>query len=251
MGEAGYGAELFDRLSHAEPRSFWFRARNRLIVAILRRYFPQATSVLEVGCGSGFVLSGIRAAYPEVRLVGVDLFEEGLRIARERVPDAELRRLDVRELPFDGEFDVVCAMDVLEHLDDDEGALVGMRRALRPGGGIVLLVPQHKWLWSGADTFAHHRRRYTRRELLQRVRAAGFEIVFASSFTTSLLPAMLVSRLFQQAFRRPYNLWKELEPGLFNRVFELLLDAERRLVVERGFSLGAGGSLLVVGRRPH
>jgi SAM-dependent methyltransferase len=251
VGEASYDAELFERLSQAEPRSFWFRARNRLIVAILRRYFPQATSVLEVGCGSGFVLSGIRDAYPQVRLVGVDLFEEGLRIARERVPEAELRRLDVRELPFDDEFDVVCALDVLEHLDDDEGALVRMRRALRPGGGIVLLVPQHKWLWSGADTFAHHRRRYARCELLHLVRSAGFEIVFASSFTTSLLPAMLVSRSFQRVLRRPYNLWKELEPGMFNRVFELLLDAERWLVVERGFSLRAGGSFLVVAQRPY
>jgi SAM-dependent methyltransferase len=250
VGEPGYDAELFERLSRAEPRSFWFRSRNRLIVSILGRYFPKVTSLLEVGCGSGFVLSAIRVAHPEIRLVGVDAFEEALRIARERVPDAELRQLDVRHLEVDGEFDVVCAFDVLEHVDDDRDALARMHRAVRPGGGVVLLVPQHKWLWSAADAFAHHRRRYTRRELAQRVRAAGFEVVFASSFTTVLLPAVVLSRFFRRVFRRPYDLWQELEPGPLNRAFELILDAERRLILERGVSFPAGGSLLVVGRRP-
>jgi SAM-dependent methyltransferase len=249
VGEAGYDAELFELLSRAEPRSFWFRARNQLIVAILGRYFPRMTSLLEVGCGSGFVLSAIRDAYPRFRLVGIDPFEEGLRVARERVPDAELRRLDVRELSFDAEFDVVCALDVLEHVDDDEDALMRMHRAVKPRGGIVLLVPQHKWLWSGADTFAHHRRRYTRRELVKRVREAGFEIVFASSFVTFLLPLMLISRFFQRVTRRPYNLRQELEPGLLNGLFEPILNAERWLIVERRVSLRAGGSLLLVGRR--
>jgi SAM-dependent methyltransferase len=247
--EASYDAELFARLSRAEPRSFWFRARNRLIVSIIGRHFPQTASLLEVGCGSGYVLSGLREAYPEMRLVGVDLFEEGLRIARERVPDAELQRLDIDELPFDEEFDVVCALDVLEHLDDDKDALLKMHQALKVGGGIVLLVPQHKWLWSGADTFAHHRRRYERSELVRLVQAAEFEVRFVSSFTTFLLPAMLASRLLQRALRRPYNIWKELEPGLLNSPFERLLDAERWLVADREVSLKAGGSLLVVARR--
>ncbi len=249
MDEDGYDAELFELLSRAEPRSFWFRARNRLIVAVLGRFFPQVKSVLEVGCGTGYVLSAIHDAYPEVRLVGVDRFEEGLRIARERVPAVELHRLDVGELPFDGEFDVVCALDVLEHVIDDEDVLTRMRRALKPGGGIVLLVPQHEWLWSGADTLARHRRRYARRELGDRVRAANFEVVFTSSFVTLLLPLMLVSRLLQRTMQRPYNLSKELEPRLLNRLFELTLDAERRLIVEGGLSLPVGGSLLVVGRR--
>jgi SAM-dependent methyltransferase len=249
VGDAGYDPQLFERLSRAESRSFWFRARNRLIVSILGRYSPGFTSLLEVGCGSGFVLSGIRDAYPQARLVGVDIFEEGLRIAQGRLPDASFLRLDVQELPFDAEFDVACALDVLEHLDDDRVALVQLHQALKPGGVAVLLVPQHKWLWSGADTFAHHRRRYARSELLKRARTAGFEIEFVSSFTTSLLPVMIVSRLWQRATRSPYNLWRELEPGVFNRVFELLLEAERRLVVERGFSFRTGGSLLIVARR--
>ena len=66
----GYDAALFDEVAELEAQSFWFRARNRLIVSTLRRHFPDARSILEVGCGTGYVLTALRAAFPEARLVG-------------------------------------------------------------------------------------------------------------------------------------------------------------------------------------
>jgi SAM-dependent methyltransferase len=245
---AGYDASLYEAIARAEPESFWFRARNRLIVSVLRRRFPDAGSLLEVGCGTGFVLAGLRDAFPELRLVGSELFEEGLEIARRRLPDVELVRLDALEMPFENEFDVVGAFDVLEHVDEDERALAGMRRALRPGGGLVLLVPQHPRLWSEMDAVAHHVRRYGRRELAAKVERAGFEVVEASSFVAALLPAMVLSRAARRALRRPYDPIAELRPGALNGLFERVLDGERRLI-ERGVSLPAGGSLLLVARR--
>ena len=86
MGEAAYDAELSRMLASAESLSFWFRARNRLVVSLLERYFPAPASVLEVGCGNGFVLAGIRDGFAKARLVSVDLFDEALEIARKRVP---------------------------------------------------------------------------------------------------------------------------------------------------------------------
>jgi trans-aconitate methyltransferase len=194
VNKAVYDAELSRLLADLEPASFWFRARNRLVVSLLRRYFPAAGSVLDVGYGNGFALAAIRAAFPEARLVGVDLFEEALETARRRVPDAEIQRLDVLDLAFVGEFDVACALDVLEHVDDDGAALRRIRTALRPGGGLLAVVPQHRWLWSGADTLAHHRRRYRRSEMLAALGGAGFDVTFVSSFVTSLLPALALSR---------------------------------------------------------
>ena len=245
---AGYDATLYEAIARAEPESFWFRARNRLIVSAVRRHFPDARGLLEVGCGTGFVLSGLRQAFPGLRLVGSELFEEGLEIARRRLPDVELVRLDALEMPFANEFDVVGAFDVLEHVDEDEPALAGMRRALRPAGGLVLLVPQHPRLWSEMDAVARHVRRYTRRGLVAKVERAGFEVVEASSFVAALLPAMIVSRAVRRALRRPYDPIAELRPGALNGVFERVLDGERRLI-ERGVSLPAGGSLLLVARR--
>ena len=244
---SGYDASLFEAIASVEPESFWFRARNRLIVSVVRRHFPGAQSLLEVGCGTGFVLAALRKAFPGLRLVGSELLEKGLEVARRRLPDdVELVLLDAAEMPFEAEFDVVGAFDVLEHVEDDEAALAGMRRAVRQGGGVVLLVPQHPRLWSEMDVVARHARRYTRRDLAAKVERAGFDLVASSSFVSSLLPAMVASRAARKLLRRPYDPVAELTPGALNDVFERVLDGERKLI-ERGWSLPAGGSLLVVG----
>jgi SAM-dependent methyltransferase len=244
----GFDPAFFDRLPEVEPRSFWFRARNRLIVSALRRHFAAARSLLEVGCGTGFVLAGLRDAFPDWRLVGSELFPEGLAYARERLGSGvELVELDAREMPYEREFDVVGAFDVIEHIRDDVDVLRGMRRALVEGGGLLVMVPQHPRLWSEADELAHHVRRYTRRELVGKVEQAGFEVLHATSFVTTLLPAMVASRLAHRIARRPYDEFRDLEPGRLNTPFERILDAERRLI-ERGVSLPFGGSLLVAAR---
>jgi SAM-dependent methyltransferase len=248
MSSDGYDASYFERIAEKEPRSFWFRSRSRLLVSAIRRRFPDAQSLLEVGCGTGFVLAGLHQAFPRLRLVGTELFAEGLEIARRRLPrEVELVELDARAMPYEREFDLVGAFDVLEHIDDDGAVLAGMRRAVRGGGGLLVTVPQHPALWSAADTFAHHVRRYRRRELVGKIRAAGFEPVEVTSFVTALLPAMVGSRIVHRLARRPYDPIEELEPGALNRVFERVLDGERRLI-ERGVSLPFGGSLLVAAR---
>lgn len=250
MSRDGYDAALFEPMAEVEPRSFWYRARNRLLVSTLRRRFAGFESLLEVGCGGGFVLAAIREAFPAARLVGGELYGEALEIARGRgLPDVELLELDARDLPYEHEFDVVCAFDVIEHIEDDTLVLRQMHRATRPGGGIVVTVPQHPWLWDDFDRLVEHKRRYTRRELAAKVSGAGFEVVELTSFVTTLLPAMVASRFTRRLLRRPYNLMREHDPGPFSRLFERILDGERRLI-ERGISLPFGGSLLVVARKP-
>ncbi len=244
----GFDPAYFERLAELEPRSFWYRSRNRLIVSTLRRHFPEAGSLLEVGCGTGFVLAGLRRELPALRLVGSELFPEGLRFARERLgPDVELVELDARSMPYEREFDVVGAFDVIEHVPEDVDVLAGMRRAVVDGGGLLLTVPQHPRLWSRYDTFSHHVRRYTRRDVVQKVEQAGFDVLQVTSFVTFLLPGLVASRVVDRLGRGPSDPLAALEPGRLNGVFERILDAERRLI-ERGVSLPAGGSLLLAAR---
>lgn len=247
--DAGFPQEAFARLHELEGRHFWFRSRNRLIVWALERYFPRARRILEVGCGTGVVLEAIRRRFPSVELVGADLSPEALRIARGRV-DAQLVELDARAVAFRDEFDVVCAFDVLEHLDDDVAALARIGAAARPGGGVLVSVPQYEWLWSAADEYGRHRRRYTKRDLDQKVESAGLSIELSTAWVTTLLPLVAVSRLRDRRAGPRYDPTKELRPpAAMNRGLELVLRAEVA-AIGRGARLPFGTSRLVVAKRP-
>jgi SAM-dependent methyltransferase len=246
----GYDPTAFIQIAELEDQSWWFRSRNRLIEQTVRRFFSQASSVLEIGCGTGYTLKALRTSLPHAKLTGTELFEEGLNVARERWPSIRLLQADARALPFDTEFDLVGAFDVLEHIEDDVTALSELRRVVRPGAGIVVTVPQHQWLWSAADDYAHHHRRYSRSQLLSRVETAGFTIRMATSFVTIPLPAMALSRVGQRLRGQAdgdSDPWAEFHiPRPLNSAFEALAAVER-YVIARGVSLPAGGSLLVAG----
>jgi SAM-dependent methyltransferase len=245
----GYDETLFERLAAAEPKSFWYRARARLVVDTVRRFFPGARDVLEVGSGSGGVLLALHEALPSLRLVGAEPAASGTALARERLPAAvELVQRDVHGLGFEDDFDVVGAYDVLEHVEHDNEAIAALVRAARPGGGVILLVPQHPRLWSEMDRIAHHVRRYRRSELVEKAERAGLEVLYAGSFMSFLLPAMIVSRAGRRLLRRPYDPVAELTPGPLNGVFERILDGER-LLIARGVRFPVGASLMLVGRK--
>jgi SAM-dependent methyltransferase len=250
--QSGYDPSAFEQLAPLEADSWWFRSRNRLIEETVRHHFAGTRSVLEIGCGTGYTLGALHDALPQAELTGTELFEQGLTVARGRWPDAQLQQADATALPFQSQFDLVGAFDVLEHIDDDHRALAEVHRVLRPGGGMIATVPQHTWLWSQADEYAHHERRYTRKRLISAVRGAGFEVRQVTSFVTLLLPVMAASR-FASKLRRPspeeFDPWAEFHiPGVVNRSFEALSAVERSLI-RRGVSLPAGGSLLIVAMR--
>lgn len=140
---------LLDKL---QENSFWFRVRNRLIQDMIKKYFSHARNVLEIGCGSGYVLSGIREVLPEAKLTATEIYSYSLNYANKRVrPTAEFLQVDARRLPFKSEFDLIGAFDVLEHIDEDELVIKNIYHSLKPDSGLILTVPQHPWLWSKVD----------------------------------------------------------------------------------------------------
>lgn len=244
---SGFDPEFFDQLSELEAGYFWFVVRNELIVGLANRFFPQARRLLEIGCGTGAVLRELAASRSWQRLAGSELHPAGLAHARRRLPEVEFVQMDARDIPAVGVFDLTGAFDVIEHIADDEAVLRGLRAATRVGGGTIIAVPQHPWLWSRADDVAHHQRRYRRGELEQKLQRCGFEVLFSSSFTALLLPLMAASRLIR-AGNRPDDVFHEfkLNPRL-NRLFTAILRAEVRLTLA-GMRWPAGGSRIVVGR---
>ena len=252
FGSEDYPIEVYSRFCRLEEGHFWFRARNRIILRAFRQYlsYRERPRILEVGCGTGYVLQGL-AAEKCYELMGADSLIAGLRHARRRLPGMELVQLDARNLPFESEFDAIGAFDVIEHITEDEAVLAGFHRALRPSGIIVVTVPQHRWLWSFVDEQAGHKRRYDRRELLAKLMGAGFDILHITSFVMTLLPILYVMRLAKRqrsAIVSDFDL-SELEiPRAANAVCSAAMLIDEALI-NSGISLPAGGSLIAIGRK--
>jgi SAM-dependent methyltransferase len=246
---SGMDPKNFEALSKVEAEYFWFVVRNELIVGLVNKFFPDAHRFLEVGCGNGAVLAAIARSRPWERLVGSELHPSGLAYARKRLPpELEFVQMDARHIPCVDVFDLTGAFDVVEHIADDEAVLRGMRAATRTGGGTIIAVPQHPWLWSHADDIAHHQRRYRRGEPEAKLRRNGFEVLFSSSFTALLLPLMAASRLIGRDSKTDDDVLGEftLNRGV-NAMFIAILRAEIRMTLA-GWRWPAGGSRIVVGR---
>jgi SAM-dependent methyltransferase len=247
-GDDGYDAAFHQLLATLEENCFWFVARNQLLGMVFQRFFPGAKSFLEVGCGTGYVLSALQGQMPRLKVVAGELFLSGLRQSRARLPQAEVIQMDARHIPYRAEFDVIGSFDVLEHLDQDDAAVAQIHDALKPGGGCLITVPQHPWLWSCQDEAAHHKRRYSRGELRSKLETAGFRVLWMTSFVSLLLPVMAASRLVSVGGIKEEELALQLRrlPASLDIVFGWICDLERTLIAA-GASLPVGGSLLAVG----
>ena len=245
----GFDSTSFSDLEAIEDGHFWFEPRNRLIAGLTQRFFPAARSYLEIGCGTGFVFRGMAELRQWTRLVGSELQPAGLRVAQRRVgKPAEWLQMDARSLPVREEFDLLGCYDVLEHVQDDEAVLEEIFGAIRPGGGAILAVPQHPMLWSALDERVHHVRRYRRGELERKARAAGFRVLFSSSYTFALLPLMIASRMTQRPNRSNTSSRNALEfrpPFMANVILRAILHLEVTLTLA-GLRWPAGGSRIVV-----
>jgi SAM-dependent methyltransferase len=245
---SGFDPTVFQYLAQHEPSHFWFVTRNLLLTGLANKFFPSARRFLEIGCGTGFVLSAFAESRRWVRLVGSELHPAGLVYARGRLPsEVEFVQMDARDIPAVGAFDLTGAFDVIEHIADDEAVLRALRAATETGGGTIIAVPQHPWLWSRADEIAHHERRYRRGELEEKLRRSGFDVLFSSSFTSWLLPLMAVSRLSKGAKETGGEAYELAVNPFINRALTAILRTEIRLTLA-GWRWPAGGSRVVVGR---
>jgi SAM-dependent methyltransferase len=242
----GFDRHFFPVLYELEQQHFWFTARNELIVFLLKRYFRNYDSFLEIGCGTGFVLSRIVREFPQWTVTGSEFFLEGLNFAQQRCPTTTFYQMDACSIPFVDHFDGIGVFDVLEHTSSDQTVLQQIYSALRPGGKVLITVPQHQFLWSRQDEISHHQRRYQRKELLKKCEETGFRIEYINSFVVFLLPAMLLSRLSMKKRVLSTNELDLLRIGSFlNKIFLYVMKLEIA-ALKAGVSFPCGGTLVVV-----
>jgi len=203
-------------------------------------------SILDAGCGTGLMLQEMdHLGHTE----GVDIADEALAFCRQRGLE-NIRKADVLQLPFAADsFDIVTGLDIVEHLDDDTGALREWSRVLKPGGRVFLFVPAHDWLWSLQDDVSHHRRRYTSKTLRQTVRSAGLTVERQSYVSAFLLPVIYLGRQWLKVLRRfrEMNTENNLHPAWSNGILRGIFEAE--IPVLRRMDLPVGASIMCVARK--
>ena len=200
--------------------------------------------MLEVGAGVGTYTERLLRAGAE-SVLALESDPAALAALRRRLPENGRLAVAAEELPGSpavdaaaGTFDFVVCQNVLEHIDDDAGALAAMREALAPGGRLALVVPHDPRLFGSLDRVYGHHRRYRRSELVELVRGAGLELESARSFNLLGVLGWVVST------RRGRT---SIDSRAL-RIFDRLVPVWRR--VERVLGPPYGLSLIVLARRP-
>jgi SAM-dependent methyltransferase len=239
---------LLDRMLAVEEKHWWFSARRELLLALLHRWVPPGRRFLDVGCGTGFLLGRARETW---EVWGLDPAPEAVAFCHARgitgVRQATVADLGGGTFP---QVDAVGFFDVLEHLDDDVGALRGAAANLAEGGLVLATVPAYKWLWSAHDVAHHHRRRYTRESLGSALAAAGFTPLELGYYNTRLFPLAVVTRMIDK-------IRGHAPPGLLpvpsapvNNALRAIFASERsRLAGPRPRPFRYGLSVVAVGRK--
>src|SRR3989344_4017825 len=169
----------YKNLADRENFFWWNVGRRRILKDVVTRHMDsRGAKILDVGCGPGGNILFL-AEFGEV--TGLDSSDEALSFARGR-GFSRVVKGDGGALPFsDGTFHLVSALDVIEHIKDDERTLGEMFRVLKPGGLLLMTVPAYPWMWSEHDEALHHMRRYRAGELRTKIKNGGFLILVRSS----------------------------------------------------------------------
>lgn len=236
----------YDRWLELETKHFWRVERRALILETIERHLPRAgrLRILDVG-GASSLVSREMGRFGDVVVVEPD------------APSVEIGRaagLDIREgalpdrLPVEGPFDLITLFDVLEHVDDDAGAVSAVRRLLSPDGRLVVTVPAVPLLWSDHDVSVHHRRRYLEGTLRSALEGGGFSVDYLTYFTSFLFPVIATQRLLSRArgVRREATYDVSVPAAPINGALRAIMHAER--VALRKIRLPIGSSLLAVCR---
>ena len=237
-------SDTYKWLDDIQDRHWWVKARKEIVINLFEKYLDSGSlDILEIGFGTGGVLEAV-SRYGKTW--GMDN-AEAVEYTKKRYPSDRLRegRLPDKVSFPENSFDRLIMLDVLEHIEDDFLSLKKTAKLLRSGGILFLTVPAFNFLWSKHDEDAMHMRRYSRGEIIQKLKEAGFDIVKCSYFNTFLFAPIVIAKLSNKI--KAGSLEKRVLPRVIENLFYNIFRSEK-MFLDR-FSLPFGISIVCIAQK--
>lgn len=219
----------YREMADLDQRHWWYRARRQILEELIRRELrpPGEANILEIGCGTGHNLEML-GQFGHVDAIELD--DESRAIAQGRLGrDIMSARLpELTGIP-ERHYDLIAALDVIEHIDSDDEAIAAISTRLRPGGKFLMTVPAHPWMWSAHDTVNHHKRRYSKASLKRLIDGSPLRLDKIGYFNSLLFPLAVADRLVSK-LRGKDDADVKLPSMRLNSGLEAVFAAERHLV---------------------
>jgi SAM-dependent methyltransferase len=224
--------EAYSEMRTIQERHWWFTGRRAILRRLLKGMnLPENATILEVGSGTGGNL-GLLREFGSV--VAFDMEPTAVDYCKLKFGN----QIDIRvgscpdDIPIkvDEKFDLICLLDVIEHIEKDNEALSVLKKYMKVDGKILVTVPAYSWLWSGHDEFVHHKRRYTKKGVCELANKLGLVVVDSSYFNSILFPLAVVVRVVNKIAGREGSKHTHIPPEPINRVFQMIFSSERFLI---------------------
>ena len=230
---------LYDHFYKLETHHWWFQARKDIILRMLSLYrtpSEKKKTLLDIGCGTGMMLQAFGRLG---RVTGIDMDKKAVKYSGKRAPEAVVIQGSFPEQMPKRTFDIITALDVLEHIEDDESALKKLATHLKPNGVLLLTVPAYSFLWTSHDDANEHKRRYTAPEIREKAAAAGLRIRKVSYYNTFLflpIAAVKIASKLLRSTRSPFDLTPP--QAVINTPLQFIFSLERYILPYISFPFG-------------
>jgi len=230
-----------------QKKHWWFVTRKKIVLDTIDRHLSKNgnAKVLDIGCGSGLMLNALEDLG---QTFGMDMSDEAINFSKEIFNGKIAQGFLPDQIPYEENFfDLITALDVIEHVDQDVDSLKAIRARLVSDGKAVITVPAYMFLWSKFDDLNEHKRRYKLTELKTKLMQAGFAVEKISYFNTLLFPVIFVVRMLNNVLKRDGMSDIDMPSRPLNFILAKIFGIEKYLL--KFLDMPFGVSILAVVRK--